>query len=124
MLNIISTDKAPAAIGPYSQAVEANGFVFTSGVIGINPATGVLEGYELEQAEMAMINLENLLIAAGTSIENVVRTTVYIKDMANFGIINDTYMKYFKEPYPARICLEVSSLPKGALVEIEAVAVK
>lgn len=124
MLNIISTDKAPAAVGPYSQAVEANGFVFTSGVIGINPETGVLEGYELEQAEMAMINLENLLIAAGTSLENVVRTTVYIKDMANFDIINDTYMRYFKEPYPARICLEVSSLPKGALVEIEAVAVK
>lgn len=124
MKNVIQTDAAPKEAGPYSQAVEANGFVFTSGVIGINPYTGELEGYDVEQAERAMLNLENLLIAAGTSIENVVKTTVYIKDMADFPIINDVYMKHFKEPYPARICVEVSSLPNGALVEFEAVALK
>jgi 2-iminobutanoate/2-iminopropanoate deaminase len=124
MRNVIQTENVPRGKGPYSQAIEANGFVFTSGVTGINPITGELEGYDVEQAERAMINLEQLLEAAGTSIENVVKTTVYIKDMEAFAIINDVYMKHFKEPYPARICVEVSSLPKGALVEIEAVALK
>lgn len=124
MKNVISADMVPREGGPFSQAIEANGFVFTSGVTGINPTTGELEGYDVEQAERAMINLANLLAAAGTSIENVVKTTVYIKDMADFSIINDVYKKYFKEPYPARICVEVSSLPKGALVEIEAIALK
>lgn len=124
MKNVISADMVPREGGPFSQAIEANGFVFTSGVTGINPTTGELEGYDVEQAERAMTNLANLLAAAGTSIENVVKTTVYIKDMADFSIINDVYKKYFKEPYPARICVEVSSLPKGALVEIEAIALK
>jgi 2-iminobutanoate/2-iminopropanoate deaminase len=124
MRNVIETDNAPREAGPYSQAIEANGFVFTSGVTGIDPYTGELEGYDVEQAERAMVNLEQLLIAAGTSIENVVKTTVYIKDMAYFPVINEVYQKHFKEPYPARICVEVSSLPKGALVEIEAVALK
>jgi 2-iminobutanoate/2-iminopropanoate deaminase len=124
MRNVIETDNAPREEGPYSQAIEANGFVFTSGVTGVDQYTGELEGYDEEQAERAMVNLEQLLIAAGTSIENVVKTTVYIKDMAYFPVINDVYKKHFKEPYPARICVEVSSLPKGALVEIEAVALK
>lgn len=124
MKNVIQTDAVPNDGGPYSQAIEANGFVFTSGVLGINPLTGQMEGYDVEQAERAMVNLENLLTAAGTSIENVVKTTVYVKDMADFPIINSVYMKHFKQPYPARICVEVSSLPKGALVEIEAVAIK
>lgn len=124
MKNVIQTPDAPKADKPYSQAIEANGFVFTSGVIGVNPTTGEIEGYDEEQTEQAMVNLENLLIAAGTSIENVVKTTVYIKNMADFKVVNEVYMKHFSEPYPARICVEVSSLPKGALVEIEAVALK
>jgi 2-iminobutanoate/2-iminopropanoate deaminase len=124
MKNVIETPNAPRAEEPYSQAIEANGFVFTSGVIGVNPATGELEGYDEEQTEQAMLNLENLLLAAGTSIENVVKTTVYIKNMADFKIVNDVYKRHFSAPYPARICVEVSSLPKGALVELEAVALK
>lgn len=124
MKQIISTDKAPAAIGPYSQAVEINNMVYTSGVIPVNPATGEIPRDAKDQADQAIGNLAALLEAARTSIENVIKTTVFIKDMNAFGTINEVYAGYFKEPYPARSCVEVARLPKDVLIEIEAVAVK
>jgi len=124
MKKVISTTNAPAAIGPYSQAIEANGFVFASGQIPVNPATGeVPEGVEA-QAEQVMINMKNLLEAAGTSLENVVKTTVFIQHMDDFAAINAVYAKYFVNECPARACVEVAKLPKGVLIEMEAIAVK
>lgn len=125
MKNIISTDKAPAAIGPYSQAVEVNGMVYTSGVIPINPATGELVGGDAaEQARQAFTNLEALLEAASTSMKNVIKTVVFIKDMNDFGNINEVYAEFFPAPYPARSCVEVARLPKDVAIEIEAIAIK
>ncbi len=124
MKTVISTSNAPAAIGPYSQAIEVNGMVYTSGQIPVNPATGEIpEGIEA-QAEQVMTNVKNLLEAAGTSMENVVKTTVFIKDMEDFGRINAIYAKYFEKDCPARSCVEVARLPKDVLMEMEAVAVK
>ena len=123
MQKVISTDKAPGAIGPYSQAIEVNGMVFTSGVIPVNPATGVIpEGVEA-QATQAFTNLTNLVEASGAAMSQVVKTTVFIKEMNDFGKINEIYAKFFKEPYPSRSCVEVARLPKDALVEIGAIAV-
>lgn len=125
MKNVISTDKAPAAIGPYSQAIEVNGMVYTSGVIPVNPSTGELvSGTAAEQAEQAVLNLKNLLEAAGSSMENVVKTVVFIKNMDDFANINEVYAKYFPAPYPARSCVEVARLPKDVAIEIEAIATK
>lgn len=124
MKQIIKTDKAPAAIGPYSQAVEVNHMVYTSGVIPVNPATGEIPQGAEKQAEQAFSNLAALLEAAGTGMEHVIKTTVFIKDMNAFGTINEVYAAYFKEPYPARSCVEVARLPKDVLIEIEAVAEK
>ena len=125
MKNIISTDKAPAAIGPYSQAVEVNGLVFTSGVVPIDPATGELvTGPADVQAERAFTSLKALLEAAGTSTANVVKTTVFIKNMDDFAEVNAVYATFFKNNFPARSCVEVARLPKDVLIEIEAVAVK
>ena len=125
MKNIISTDKAPAAIGPYSQAIEVNGMVFTSGVIPINPATGELvTGTVEEQAEQAIGNLAALLTESGVKLENVIKTTVFIKNMDDFGKINEIYAKYFTKDFPARSCVEVARLPKDVLIEIEAIAIK
>ena len=124
MKKVISTTNAPAAIGPYSQAIEANGFVFASGQIPVNPATGeVAEGIE-GQAEQVMKNMKNLLEAAGTSMENVVKTTVFIQSMDDFATNNGIYSKYFEKDCPARSCVEVAKLPKGVLLEMEAIAVK
>lgn len=124
MKTAISTDKAPAAIGPYSQAIEVNGMIYTSGVIPVVPATGEIpEGVEA-QADQAIGNLAALLEAAGTSTGQVIKTTVFIKDMNDFGKINEIYAKYFTGTYPARSCVEVARLPKDVLIEIEAVAVK
>lgn len=124
MKTAISTDKAPAAIGPYSQAIEVNGMIYTSGVIPVVPATGEIpEGVEA-QADQAIGNLAALLEAAGTSTGQVIKTTVFIKDMNDFGKINEVYAKYFTGTYPARSCVEVARLPKDVLIEIEAVAVK
>ncbi len=125
MKNVISTDKAPAAIGPYSQAIEVNGMVYTSGVIPINPATGELVGGSAaQQAEQALSNLQNLLEAADTSMAKVVKTVVFIKNMDDFGSINEVYAKYFPAPFPARSCVEVARLPKDVAIEIEAIAIK
>lgn len=124
MKKVISTTNAPAAIGPYSQAIEANGMVFASGQIPVNPATGEIpEGIEA-QAEQVMTNMKNLLEAAGTSLDNVVKTTVFIKSMEDFGTINGIYSKYFTKDCPARSCVEISRLPKDVLLEMEAIALK
>ncbi len=124
MKNIICTDKAPAAIGPYSQAVEVNNMVYTSGVIPVNPATGEIPQSVKEQAVQAFSNLKNLLEAAGADMSQVVKTTVFIKEMDDFGAINEIYAEYFPQPYPARSCVEVARLPKDVLLEIEAIATK
>ena len=125
MANVISTDKAPAAIGPYSQAIEVNGMIYTSGMIPIDPSTGELVTGSVEaQAEQAISNLEALLAASGSYIEKAVKTVVFISNMDDFGKINEVYAKHFKEPYPARSCVQVARLPKDVAIEIEAVAVK
>ena len=124
MKNVISTDKAPAAIGPYSQAIEVNGMVYTSGVIPVVPETGEIPEGSAAQAEQAFANMKNLLEAAGTGMDKVVKTTVFIKEMNDFGAINEVYAKYFTEPYPSRSCVEVARLPKDVMLEIEAVAIK
>lgn len=122
MKTIISTDKAPAAIGPYSQAVKVNDMVFTSGIIPVDPATGeIAEGVEA-QANQAFKNLSNLLEASGSSMADVIKTTVFIKNMNDFGTINEIYSNYFEQPYPSRSCVEVARLPKDVLLEIEAVS--
>ncbi len=124
MKKAISTDKAPAAIGPYSQAIELNGVVYTSGVIPVNPATGEIpEGVEA-QANQAFSNMKALLEASGTNMEQVVKTTVFIKEMNDFATINEIYAKYFTGVFPARSCVEVARLPKDVLLEIEAIATK
>lgn len=124
MKKAISTDKAPAAIGPYSQAIEVNGMVYTSGVIPVNPETGEIpEGVEA-QATQVFVNLVNLLQASGTSMENVVKTTVFIKDMNDFAKINEVYANYFTGVFPARSCVEVARLPKDVLLEVESIATK
>ena len=122
MLEKVSTADAPAAIGPYSQAIKAGGFVFTSGQIALDPATGNLVGQDItEQAEQVMKNLAAVLRAAGSSFENVVKTTCFLNDMADFAAFNQVYSKYITTA-PARSCVAVRELPKGALVEVEAVA--
>lgn len=120
---IISTDKAPAAIGPYSQAVKIGNFVFTSGQIPIVPESGkILEGDVQAQTRQVLENLKEVLKAAGTSLDKVVKTTVFIKDMNSFGAVNEIYAQFFTQNYPARSCVEVARLPKDVLVEIEAIA--
>lgn len=120
----ISTDKAPAAIGPYSQAIEVNGMIFTSGVIPVNPATGEIPAGVEAQAEQAFSNMAALLQEGGTSIEAVIKTTVFIKDMNDFAKINEIYARYFTGTFPARSCVEVARLPKDVLLEVEAIAIK
>lgn len=123
MKEIISTTKAPAAIGPYSQAVAINNLVYTSGVIPINPADGaVVEGGIKEQADRVLTNLSALLESCGSSLDKVVKTTVFIKDMNDFAALNEIYATYFTKDFPARSCVEVARLPKDVLVEIEAIA--
>ena len=124
MKKVISTTNAPAAIGPYSQAIEVNGMVFASGQIPVNPANGEIpEGIEA-QAEQVMKNVKNLLEAAGTSVDQVVKTGVFIKNMDDFATINGIYAKYFAKDCPARSCVEVARLPKDVLIEIEAIVAK
>lgn len=120
---VIRTDKAPSPVGPYSQAVLAGGFVFVSGQLGIDPSSGRLEEGVEAQAGRALDNLEAVLSAAGLSTRQVVKTTVLLADMADFARVNARYALHFSEPYPARAAFAVKTLPLGALVEIEAVAV-
>lgn len=122
MLQKISTDKAPAAIGPYSQGIIANGMLFASGQIPINPVTGSIEGEDITaQAELVMKNVGALLAAAGTDYENVVKTTCFLADMGDFAAFNEVYAKYFTEK-PARSCVAVKTLPKNVLCEVEVIA--
>lgn len=123
MITKISTEKAPAAIGPYSQAISTGTMLYTSGQLGINPANGELEGSDVTaQAEQAMKNLGAVLEEAGTSFDNIVKTTCFLADMADFAAFNAVYSKYITTA-PARSCVAVKTLPKNALVEVEAVAV-
>ncbi|HPB63729.1 MAG TPA: Rid family detoxifying hydrolase [Mesotoga sp.] len=123
MLRVISTDKAPAAVGPYSQAVAAGGLLFVSGQIPLNPLTGEL-ATEFEAAcKQSLENVLQLVTAGGSSLKNVVKVNIYIRDMGKFAILNEIYSSYFKDHKPARAVVEVSNLPKNAPVEIEAVAV-
>lgn len=124
-MKAVSTTKAPAAIGPYSQAIEVNGFVYASGQIPIDPATGqFVEGGIKEQTRQSLTNAQNILKEAGTDLSHVVKTTVYLSDIANFAPMNEVYAQFFREPFPARSAVAVKDLPKGALVEIEVIAVK
>lgn len=118
---IISTDRAPAAVGPYSQAIRAGGFVFTSGQLGIDPATGELESGFEAQTERAIKNVGEVLAAAGLTFADVVKTTCYLTDMSHFPAFNAVYARYFTGN-PARSCVAAAALPKGALVEVEAIA--
>ncbi len=118
----IKTNKAPAAIGPYSQAIAVGDMVFTSGQIPVNPETGEIPEGVKAQAEQVFSNLKNLLEEAGTSLGNVIKTTVFIKNMEDFQAINEIYASYFTAPFPARSCVEVAKLPKDVLLEVEAVA--
>lgn len=121
---VVSTKKAPQAIGPYSQAIVINNLVYTSGQIPLNPETGVIVSNDIvEQTKQACINISEILKAAGSHIDNTIKTTVFIKNMADFAKVNEVYAKYFKNA-PARSCVEVSKLPKDALIEIEVIAYK
>ena len=123
MKEIIKASNAPAAIGPYSHAVAMDGIVFTSGQLGMDPATGKLvEGGVAAQAEQALKNLENVLKAAGADMDTVVNTTVFVQDLGDFATVNGIYNEHFKADFPARSCVQVAKLPAGALVEIEAIA--
>lgn len=118
----VATNAAPAAIGPYSQAIQAGGLVFTAGQVGSDPLSGELADGVAAQADRALRNLSAVLDAAGTSLERVVKTTVYLTDMADFATVNEAYGSHFSPPYPARSTVAVKALPKDARVEIEAVA--
>jgi 2-iminobutanoate/2-iminopropanoate deaminase len=120
---IIDTENAPAAIGPYSQAVKARGFLFVSGQIPIVPETGgVVAGDIRDEARQVLENLKNIIAAAGSSMESVVKTTIYLTDMGDFSQVNEVYGEYFTESLPARATVEVAGLPRGVNVEIDAVA--
>ena len=121
---IISTDKAPAAIGPYSQAVCVNKFVYTCGQIPVDPATGEIPSDVQAQAEQSLKNVKAVLEAAGTDMDHVIKTLVFIKNMDDFAAINEVYSTFFTKDFPARSCVEAARLPKDVLIEIEAIAVK
>jgi 2-iminobutanoate/2-iminopropanoate deaminase len=119
----ISTDKAPSAIGPYSQGVVVNGFLFTAGQIPLDPASGkMVEGGIVEQTDRVMQNLQEVLRSAGATWNDVVKTTVYLNDLANFPTVNEVYGKWLGDARPARSTVQVTALPRGAMVEIDAIA--
>ena len=124
-MNKIHTNNAPVAIGPYSQAIEVNGFIFASGQLPIDPATGEFaEGGVKEQTRQSLTNASRILESAGVDLSHVVKTTVFLADMADFAAMNEVYSSFFKAPFPARSAVAVKALPKGALVEIECIAAK
>lgn len=119
----IHTDHAPAAVGPYSQAMRVGDMVFTAGQVALDPATGELVGHDVAaQTEQVMSNLRAVLAAAGTGLEHVIKTTVFLQSMGDFAAMNAVYARHFPEPFPARSTVEVGALPKGGLVEIECIA--
>ena len=121
--NRIHTDNAPAAIGPYSQAIDLGEMIYTSGQIPVAP-NGSISSDISEQTRQALLNLKAVIVAGGSSLDKVIKTTVFITDMAEFATINAVYAEFFSEPYPARSCVQVAALPKGVSIEIEAVALK
>ena len=124
-MKVINTNKAPKAIGPYSQAIEANRLVITSGQLPIDPATGEFApGGIKEQTRQSLTNAKAILEEAGISMANVMKTTVFLSDMNNFAAMNEVYAEFFSEPFPARSAIAVKTLPKNALVEVECIAVK
>ena len=124
-MKALHTDLAPAAIGPYSQAIEANGFIFASGQLPIDPATGEFAvGGVKEQTRQSLTNASRILGSAGVDLSHVVKTTVFLADMADFAAMNEVYSTFFNAPFPARSAVAVKALPKGALVEIECIATK
>lgn len=121
----IVTSAAPAAIGPYSQAIEVNGFVYASGQLPIDPATGAFpEGGVQEQTRQSLLNVKAILEETGLTLANVVKTTVYLADMGDFAAMNEIYSQFFSQPFPARSAVAVKALPKGALVEVEVIAAR
>lgn len=123
MMKVIHSELAPKAVGPYSQAIVAGGFVFASGQLPIDPATGEFaEGGIKEQTRQSLANVTHVLAEAGIDLSHVVKTTVFLSDMANFAAMNEVYATFFSEPYPARSAVAVKTLPKNALVEVEVVA--
>lgn len=124
-MNKINTDKAPAAIGPYSQAIEHEGMIYVSGQLPIDPATGTFpEGGVAELTRQSMNNISAILEAAGSGMDKVVKTTIFVQDLGDFGVVNEAYAAFFGETAPARACVQVAALPKGAKLEIEAIAYK
>lgn len=121
-MKVISTDKAPAAVGPYSQAVVDGDVVYASGQIPVDPATGEMKSDVPEATRQSLTNLKNLLEAAGSDLANVIKVMIFITDMSKFGELNEVYAEFFSNHRPARSCVEVSALPKGAVLEIEAIA--
>lgn len=123
-MKAIATQNAPAAIGPYSQAIEANGTVYVSGQLGIDPATGSFaEGGAVAQARQSLTNISNILKEAGLSMKNVAKVTVLLADINDFAAVNEVYKDFFEAPFPARSAFAVAALPKGGKIEIEAIAV-
>ena len=120
----VSTPNAPAALGPYSQAVDTGSTVYCSGQLGLDPATGNLADGVQAQTHQALKNLQAVLNEAGLSLDNVVKTTVFVQDLADFGTVNEIYSTYFHGGFPARSCVQIAALPKNALVEIECIAVR
>lgn len=123
MRELVATDLAAKPVGPYSQAIRAGGFVFTSGQIALDPATGeMVKGGVVAEAEQAFRNLKAVLEAAGSGLDRVVKMTVFMTDLSSFGAVNEVYGRHFGAPFPARSTFQVSALPKGALIELEAIA--
>ena len=122
MMDAISTSEAPAAIGPYSQALRAGRFVFCSGQLGMDPASGELAAGTAAQAERALANVRAVLAAAGAAMDDVVRTTIFLADMSDFASVNEVYARHFRAPFPARSTVAVAALPRGGRVEIEVTA--
>jgi 2-iminobutanoate/2-iminopropanoate deaminase len=122
--NIISTDLAPAAVGTYSQGVEHGGVFYFSGQIGIDPKTSELQDGFQNQMDQILKNIDGLLESCSITREHIIKTSIFVTDLGNFNIVNDAYVEYFSEPYPARSCIEVPNLPKDSVVEIEVIAAK
>ncbi|MFB0972305.1 MAG: RidA family protein [Tissierellia bacterium] len=122
-MKVLHTDKAPAAVGPYSQAIKVGDLIFTSGQLALDPETGDLINHDIEAAtRRSLDNVKAILVEAGSSLDKVVKSTIFLSDMENFGKVNEIYSEYFSEHKPARSCVEVARLPKDALIEIEVVA--
>lgn len=124
IMKVIATDKAPAAIGPYSQGLEHGNMVFVSGQIPVDPATGEIAGTIEEQTAQSLSNIKNILAENGMTMANVIKTSVFLADLGDFAAMNAVYAESFSEPFPARSCVQVAAIPKGCRVEIECIAVK